>query len=282
MGVEHPRTGPPGSGMQAFSLRYREFRLPRRGASLEECQDAAAGSPERGRFAIADGASESWSPALWAKLLVETFVESESHAGLSAWLKTLQQRWDTLIEEQRGPTPPPLPWYLEDQYRQGAFATFLGLILHAERVSRQPSDQSPSQGGEKGSGWRWQALAVGDSCLFQIREGRLIESFPLSRAEEFGSQPWLVGSRTSELVPQSQSLTRKGDVLPRDKLWLMTDALGQWFLRQVEAGGRPWEELDRLLAADRPDDKFAAWVEDLRTRRKLRNDDVTLMAVSLE
>jgi hypothetical protein len=44
----------PGSGL---ALGYRAFCLPRRGHTAEECQDACAGDPERGRFAVADGAS---------------------------------------------------------------------------------------------------------------------------------------------------------------------------------------------------------------------------------
>jgi hypothetical protein len=279
-----PRTG--------FALRYREFRLPRRGAGMEECQDAAAANPGQGRFAIADGASESYSPGLWAKLLVETFVVAESRTGLSSWLAALRQKWDSLVEAERGPTPPPMPWYLEGQYRQGAFATFLGLVLQenvereawgGEREEPEATPHASRPTPHAVQGWHWQALAVGDSCLFQVREGRLLESFPLSRSDEFGSMPWLVGSRTTEAVAQSQSVTRKGEVLPQDRLWLMTDALAQWFLRQVEAGARPWEEMDRLMSAGPgADDEFAAWIEDLRTRRQLRNDDVTLMAVCLE
>jgi hypothetical protein len=288
-----PRTG--------FALRYRDFRLPRRGASLDECQDAAAANPGHGRFAIADGASESYSPGLWAKLLVETFVVSESRTELSSWLAALRQKWDSLVEAERGPTPPPMPWYLEGQYRQGAFATFLGLSLqenHGKDEGGRMKDEADGYADSSFilppssfSGWHWHALAVGDSCLFHVREGRLLESFPLQRSDEFGSMPWLVGSRATaqatrdgtEEVVQSQGLTRSGEVLPQDRLWLMTDALAQWFLRQAETGARPWEEMDRLMAAGPgADDEFAAWIEDLRTRRQLRNDDVTLMAVCLE
>ena len=59
----------------------------------------------------------------------------------------------------------------------------------------------------------------------------------------------------------------------------MTDALAQWFLRAHEQGRRPWESVARLLSAARPQEVFAAWIEDLHRSDGMRNDDVTLLAV---
>jgi hypothetical protein len=41
-----------------------------------------------------------------------------------------------------------------------------------------------------------------------------------------------------------------------DRLWLMTDALAQWFLQQHEVGQRPWETLDAVLTAGEPFDQL--------------------------
>jgi hypothetical protein len=253
---------------------FREFRLPRRGYGAAECQDAAAGDPLRGRFAIADGASESSHAGLWARLLVEEFVHAPERAlgppleetGWSSWLLPLQRRW--VAEVQRTQNGLTLPWYLEDQLRQGAFATFLGLVL--QRDTGVPGER------------QWRALAVGDSCVFQTRKGELLQSFPLTRAADFSSAPWLVGSRTSPGgVPQQHGLHLRGHGQEGDRLWLMTDALAQWFLRQVESGALPWEPLEHSLLAPDPDVFFARWIEELRTTQQLRNDDVTLLAVFL-
>ena len=250
-----PRSGP--------GLSFREYRLPRRGHRLDECEDASAGDPARGRFAVADGASESSFAALWAKLLVEDFVHApESGTAWATGLAPLRQRWTSTVAQE--PAAPPLPWYLEDRLRQGAFATFLGLVVESAE-------------GPDGPAWRWDALAVGDSCLFQIREGGLVDAFPLARSLEFDNAPWLVGSRTSH----SEVLRRQGLGRADDRLWLMTDALAQWFLRQVEAGQRPWDELEPFVPADAAADAFPAWVEGLRGARQLRDDDVTLLAVCL-
>jgi hypothetical protein len=245
----------------ASPLVCRRFQAPRRGASLEQCEDAAAADLERGRFAVADGASESSHAGLWARLLVEDFTR-----GLAGWpdgLPPLQRRWSEEVDPRPG--DPPLPWYLEDRLRQGAFATFLGLAV-------EPAAEL------NGQAWRWRALAVGDSCLFHVRQGGLLRSFPLEHPAEFTSSPWLVGSRTT-----MRGVDRaEGDGQVGDRLWLMTDALALWFLHECKAGSQPppWQELEALLADDGPE-RFADWVEGRRRARALRDDDVTGLVVCL-
>lgn len=230
---------------------------------LEECQDAAAGDAERGRFAIADGAAESPHSALWARLLVDEFVRSDERLpGWASWLPTLQERWSAEVARSNAAG---VPWYLEPGLNQGAFATFLGLVIDEDG---------------------WYALAVGDSCIFQVRHDELLRAFPVARAADFGNAPWLVGSRTSpDEVPHKNGEQALGDWVPRDRFWLMTDALAQWFLARVEMDGKPWLALDPLLhmagGEDAAQQAFAAWIEGLRAARQLRNDDVTLLAVSL-
>src|SRR4051812_30653064 len=103
----------------------RAFRVPRRGFDMEECDDACAVSAERGRLAVADGAAESAHAGLWARLLTEAFVRDEAPWPL--WIAGAQRRWAELTArtEEEGP----LPWFLEDRERLGAFATFLGVAV---------------------------------------------------------------------------------------------------------------------------------------------------------
>jgi hypothetical protein len=240
--------------MSAGAVRTLSFRVPRRGHSAEECDDAFACAVERGRFAVADGAAESAQSGLWARLLVEAFVGAVALPAWPGWIAGVQARWAELAR----PTPEaPVPWYLEDRQRLGAFATFLGLAL-----------DGPS----------WLAVAVGDSCLFHVRDGRLLAAFPLERSAQFDNAPWLIGSRTDpDKVPLERGALLGGEALAGDRLWLMTDALACWFLAEHEAGGRPWEELEAL--ADEA--AFAARVEAWRESRRLRNDDTTLVGVLL-
>jgi hypothetical protein len=255
----------------AIALGYRAFRLPRHGHGLEECQDALAADVQRGRFAIADGAAESPYASLWARLLVEEFVrQSERLPSWASWLPSLQQRWIIKVSGTVAETVPDtflngVPWYLQAGLNQGAFTTFLGLVIEENK---------------------WCAMAVGDSCLFQVRREELIRAFPVTRAVDFSNAPWLIGSRTSPSeVPHKNGLQQLGDCQSGDRLLLMTDALAQWFLTQAESGGKPWQALGPLAhAADdaSAQQAFATWIEELRHTRRLRNDDVTLPAVSVE
>jgi hypothetical protein len=239
------------------AIRCRSFRVPRRGHGVEECEDACAAEVTRGRFAVADGAAESAFSGLWARLLVDEFVHGPQEAIWPDWIVPLQKRW---ADSVRLPADAgPLPWYLEDRYDQGAFATFLGLSVG-------------------GSGW--QALAVGDSCLFHVREAALRVAFPLTHSAQFGNSPWLVGSRTpADAVPLQRAAHLTGDCRPGDSLWLMTDALARWFLTATERGEQPWRFLEELV--NEPEGHFADWVARRRDDRLLRNDDTTLIAVHL-
>jgi hypothetical protein len=61
----------------------------------------------------------------------------------------------------------------------------------------------------------------------------------------------------------------------------MTDALAQWFLTEHEGGRHPWEALEEAQAASNPATGFATWVGELRARGALRNDDTTLLSITL-
>jgi hypothetical protein len=240
-----------------LGIACRTFRVPGRDHSLDECEDWAATDPALGRFAIADGASESAESGRWARLLVETFVHARPQQPWPAWLEPLQRQWADAVRRPAGAEP--LPWFLEGRYRHGAYATFLGLIVE---------------------GPRWFALALGDSCLFQVRGDRLEVAFPLNRSAQFDNNPWLVGSLTTpDEPPLRQTRHLAGDCQAGDRLLLMTDALSRWFLSAAEAGEQPWKMIDALFA--QPDKTFAEWVNRLRNERQLRNDDTTLVSIRL-
>src|SRR5215472_19097611 len=133
------------------------FRLPKHGATRAEYEDAVAWSPKQRRFAVADGASASAFARLWAQLLVGAYVRGHLSAdSIEADLAPLQVRWACDVEQRD------LPWYAVEQSRRGAFAALVGLSVY--------------DSGE------WSALAVGDACVFQVRDGTLLSALPLADA----------------------------------------------------------------------------------------------------
>jgi hypothetical protein len=234
-------------GNGAATLAWQSFHLPKQGNTLDEYEDAFAGDPESGRFAVADGASESAFAGTWARILVLGCVQVPG--PWSGWLPAARKRWRTRVEGL------PLPWYAETKFQEGAFAALLGVAFKKRS---------------------WQAEAVGDSCLFHVREEACKASFPLGQSSEFNNRPHLLGSRgrgTTQLRSKRQQL--QGDWQPGDVLFLMTDALAQWFLKKVEQRRQPWKDLNGL----RTSDQFAQWVDQVRRLGDLRNDDVTLVRI---
>lgn len=241
-------------------LVWQGLRLAKRGHTLEEYEDALAGDPERGRFAVADGASESSFAGLWAQLLVDGFVHHEKQEAETNWLAPLQKRWAAEVDGR------PLAWYAEAKRAEGAFATLLGLVLKRSQDA---------------SGGRWRAAAIGDSCLFQIHKDRLVHAFPVTRADAFGDRPSLISSRPSSRPAANVQQQDRGTWRIGDQFLLMTDALAQWFLQQHEAEHKPWHALDTVLKDAHAEMAFASWIEQLRHQGRIRNDDVTVVAIRM-
>jgi hypothetical protein len=246
-----------------MSPTHRIFWHAKQGNRAEEYEDAYAARVEARRFAVADGAAESAFAALWAQLLARHFVEAPDAVSgpLALWLAPAQHAWLAAFEGRD------LPYAAEAHFRRGAFATFLGLLFRAESEDC----------------YRWQALAVGDTCLFHTRGGALLRAFPLERSDSFSNLPQLIGSRTiPHEVEQKQSRTAEDRGCLHDRFWLMTDALAQWFLQEHEAGETPWAALEWLFDPATTNEDFAVWLGRLHLSKQLRNDDVTLMVIQLE
>ena len=254
-------------------MRFRTFWLPRKGHDSTEYEDAFAADEAAGRFAVADGASEGCFTGLWARLLVDDFVAGNGReaAAWPALLPVLQDRWRTEVHAQE------LPWYAEEGVRQGASATFLGLVLENSPLPPVACDRMGEGQGVRVS-YDWQAVAVGDTCLLHTRGDALLRAFPIDGAGQFDNSPKLAGSRMSvEDIRARQGLWLDGRGQAGDRLWMMTDALAQWCLTKYEAGGNPSAKLELLIEGD----SFASWIDGLRNAGELRNDDVTVLAIEL-
>jgi hypothetical protein len=232
----------------AAPLRFHVVHAPKAGNTEAEYEDAFAALPERGRFAVADGASESSFAQRWAELLVQEFVARPWKSGRDeAWLGPLQKKWAGEVDALA------LPWYAAEKRAQGAYATFLGLVL-------KPG--------------RWLAIAVGDCCLFHLRGGELQRLFPMQESSEFSNRPALLCSRQTAPLP---TIARAGGTWrPGDRFFAMSDALAHWFLYTWEQRERPWEHLAPLVEEG---PEFRRWLNEKRDSKAIRNDDVTLLTI---
>ncbi|HUQ55758.1 hypothetical protein [Lentzea sp.] len=240
------------------------FSAPKQGNDPWEWEDGAAAAPEdretgRGpRFALADGATEGFGSTRWAMRLVEGFVAPDvelTRRSLLGWAVRAQDGWrhDPVLSRASG-----VELFKLDSV--GSFATFLGCELT----------------GLAGERPRWRAVAVGDTVLFHVRGNRLVGQFPPMRADDFGVNPAGVPTVPAALPGVVDRMEfAEGDVEPGDLLYLATDALAQWMVREDDDG------LWSLLAGLDHPHRFRELADDRRETREMTNDDVTLMRISV-
>lgn len=246
------------------------FAAPKAGNSAAEYEDAhwpreardAAGATH---LAVADGATETSFSGLWARLLVKSYGRWRlAEATWDEELNRIRRVWQRAVGQK------PLPWYAEEKLRLGAFSSLAGLSL-------LPSPEPKDRGGE------FTALAIGDSCLFQVREGKLIWSFPFTAAEEFNSRPLLLSSLGQGADREVAAQRVNGAWQHGDVFYLMTDALASWTLRTLESGGDPFAVLETIDTTAAFENFVAAQraASDAEGIPLLKNDDVTLALCSI-
>jgi hypothetical protein len=145
----------------------RQVQKP--GLSPEECQDAVAVDRSRRRFAVADGVSDGVYPGQWARIVANGCLALPrlGPAELSAVLPSWQNAWMQSLPDGH------IPWYVQAKLKAtGAFSTLASLEIEPYRENRR----------------LWRVFTIGDSCVFQIRKGRLIKAHPFTRENQFSNR----------------------------------------------------------------------------------------------
>ena len=251
--------------------QHRRLRAPKQGNSPNECEDASRimfthwrrpRRPDTARAVVADGASESAFAALWANTLTNAFVNQppsmppHSPTDIDHWLTTPRQHWHQRIPWRQ------LPWHGESKTRAGAHATLLGLTLNQQ--NQEPGRPASST---------WQAVAIGDTCLFIVRDDQLHLAFPLQHPGEFDNHPPLVCSNPDNQQDLQGALRTAGGLCRTDDLFIIaSDALAQWFLHQHHQGHQPWHTLCQVSNAD-----WRQWTAQQQRQGSMRNDDTTML-----
>ncbi len=233
------------------------FWSHKQGGQPHEWEDAFAFSETALRIAVSDGASASTQASRWARCLVEGFVEDQfdpaDETGLADWLA---RRVD-IFADQTPDAPADKSWYQEAAERQAAFGTLLAMSMTEDGCCS--------------------VVGVGDSCLFHLRAGELLESLPLSDAHDFGSTPDLVSSDAEQISQVVASAFRATAAAENgDTLLLATDALSEWALARGTEEPEVWKLLEQINA-----EGFARLSYEARQSGEMENDDLTLVRVQM-
>lgn len=248
------------------------FSAQKEGYDPTEWEDGAAygcfggtrgAGPSSVRFAVADGATETYESRVWVCQLIGSFMSSGAGnwpdlepASLNAWFTSMQEQWQATA-------PAPNDLIEQRKFEQGTLATFVGGQLLGLDTDRPV----------------WQAVAIGDAVLFHVRDGNLIEHFPPLRAADFGSAPDGIGTLPAWLGRMSeQTVFRHGQLAPGDTIFVATDAFAKWMITCAEKGDTTlWPVLAGLVHPS----VFASLVAAQRRAMAMKDDDVTLMRIRL-
>jgi len=251
------------------------FSAPKEGYTPDEWEDGAAAGPVGGtrghdspvvRFAVADGATETYESRRWVNQLIGSFMSPDQVGGaswpefepasMSAWFAAMQRQWQAAA--------PAATDYIEEmKIRQGTLATFVGCqILRLDT-------QTPI----------WQGAALGDSVLFHVRGGILIDQFPRMRSSDFASSPEGISTLPARLGRMSEQVQfRQGSLAPGDQLFVATDAFAKWMTTCAEKGDPAlWPLLSGLVHPA----VFTQLVTAQRRAMAMKDDDVTLMRIRM-
>lgn len=254
--------------VSALLLSAQAFWCARAGNSPAEYEDAFLPSsdvdvarPAEFRCAVCDGATGASFSKEWADLLTRAYVARKLDGpDRRRALQSCRRTWSRFVSAKE------LPWYAAAKAELGAYATLLGLTLRQGRLAHWGT---------------WQALAVGDTCVFHVRGTRLRDAFPLTHPLEFSNSPSLIGTpKESDRLIASSWQHRRGRWKADDSFILCTDALARRALAQQLAGRPQWEFLRDLGTSDSAPD-FGAWLADVRRSGAMGNDDVTLLRVNV-
>ncbi len=242
------------------------FSLPKIGETEKNIQDKFNMSPDGSIIALADGAGSSLYPRKWAEILVRHFCADADNpinkirTSHQEWLKSPQEQWRQYYLAQL--TNPNRKWWEKgSQLKNHGSATFLGLNLFNDR---------------DGQAQKWQAVAVGDSCLFKLdKNSDRLTAFPLNNSQDFKSTTPCWSSLPE--YPSCVPLFEEGCYSQGDVFLLATDALSQWLLADYEDRSLEWKKIFQL---DKMAD-FVGIIEGLRQKNLIKNDDTTAVLIKI-
>lgn len=236
----------------------REFAgtCPKEQQEPDSNEDQCAFSEDGARFALCDGASESYNSRMWAKVLAEKFAANPAFGP--EWLA------EVLRDYIAGHDFEAMTWSQQAGFDRGSFATLLGIEFDAEHRTVD-------------------ALAIGDCVAVLVDGERFVEAWPFANPERFKEHPTLLATKSEHNAFVSKSGFWTNSVktfhlnsCQSPRLVCMTDALAEWTLRGVR-DGEP--TLSRLLSLT-TEAELAELVLNERVNKRMRVDDSTLIIVS--
>jgi hypothetical protein len=206
------------------------------------------------RAAVADGATATAFSGEWAELLVHAYCDRPftDWNDFSKRSAAAAKQWASGVYSQDR------PWHALVRAQAGGAAAIAGF----EIFMNEP---------------KWSAVALGDSCIFQIRGERICFVLPPYAADQFGNHPRLISTDAAKNVGLASAYkSESGCYELGDRFVLATDAASEAFLR---ADQRSNDLRDWLGALAESKDAGRRFVESLRDSHDIQDDDVAIVMI---
>jgi len=257
---------------------FLELIYPKKGEDMADCQDARCNNLDKNwdikRFAVADGVSSSFFPAIFSQQLTEYFCCSNDPINLQLfdkpenwkkWLVNIQGNWLAEVAHEIKQTK---KYYVRNRFyaNDHAGATFVGLEI--------------SRDNKGDGGYTWKAMIIGDSCLMHITNKNEFQSYLLKSSDDFNYTPKYFPSRYIVNNPYTPDF-KTGKVSPNDIFFLATDAISKWILDAREKKDK--NRFVKILPMG-PEDILTTDDIDIYRNDKespLENDDVAILGIKI-
>lgn len=241
-------------------IQYKAFILPHLGDPYRLCADRFSIGEKEKAFAISDGVGNSLFPEVWAKSLCDDYVQTPGNFICDNCLcreKELIEYWKKKRDEQ-------VQSFSADElfiYEMGlskadfAAATFVGLCLSDDK---------------------WFCWALGDSYLGILdKDYNIVKRIASMAGKPFDNYPEYFASKKglNNGVPISDS----GFIKDGRFFILMTDAISDWFFSDE----RTTEQRKALLDIE-THEEYCTFIGGLRSKGELKDDDTTIVVLTLD
>ena len=241
-------------------IRYKAFILPHLGDPYRLCADRFSISEKEKAFAISDGVGNSLFPEAWAKSLCDDYVQTPGDFICGDCLcreKELIDGWEKIRDKRVASfTPNELFIYNVGLDKANfAAATFVGLSLSVDK---------------------WFCWALGDSYLGILdQDYNIVKKIASMAGEPFNNYPEYFASKKG--LNYGVPIFDSGSIKDGRFFVLMSDAISDWFFSEE----RSTDQRMSLLDIDTHED-YCSFIGDLRSKGELKDDDTTIVVLSLD
>lgn len=243
-----------------MKIRYKAFILPHLGDPYRLCADRFSIREKEKAFAISDGVGNSLFPEVWAKSLCDDYVQTPGDFICDNCLcreKELIDLWEKIRNER-------VESFTSDElfiYEMGlgkadfAAATFVGLSLSVDK---------------------WFCWALGDSYLGILdQDYNIVKQIASMAGTPFDNYPEYFASKKG--LNNGAPISDSGSIKDGRFFVLMSDAISDWFFSEE----RTTDQRKSLLDIE-THEEYCSFIGDLRSKGELKDDDTTIVVLSLD